>query len=353
MVKIGNVEIGKETAADGGLWPVVLLAPMEDVTDISFRLVARELGADAVYTEFISSEALIRDAAKSVKKLTTLPQERPVAIQIYGGDPDVMQEAARISEAAAPDFIDINCGCWVKNVAGKGAGAGLLKDPPRMERMVKATAEAVKLPVTVKTRLGWDHESINILNIAPMLEQAGAAALTIHCRTRSQGHSGNADWSWIPRIKQVVNIPVFLNGDIKTPEDVKRAYDETGCDGVMIGRAAIANPFIFKQIREFQNTGSYTQPTLEERVALLTRHLRHSVQIKPEPRGVLSFRKHYAGYLREVRGGAKVRVDLMQLTTADSVIERLERFVEEYNSGVYAAAPVWSERSRTPEVANI
>lgn len=352
MVKIGQVTIGEEhQAGPNGDWPVVLLAPMEDVTDVSFRLVARELGADAVYTEFISSEALIRAAAKSVKKLTTLSQERPVAIQIYGGDPDVMQEAARISESAEPDFIDINCGCWVKNVAGKGAGAGLLKDPPRMERMVRTTADAVKLPVTVKTRLGWDPSSINILDIAPMLEQAGAAALTIHCRTRSQGHSGAADWSWIPRIKEVVSIPVFLNGDIKTPEDVLLAHKETGCDGVMIGRAAISNPFIFRQIREFQKTGSYAQPTLEERVELLTRHLRHSVQVKPEPRGVLSFRKHYAGYLREVRGGSKVRVDLMQLTAAEDVIERLMRFVEEYRAGAYDAIPAWSERNSTVEAA--
>ena len=219
IVRLSNLELGEK---------VVLLAPMEDVTDVSFRLVARELGADAVYTEFISSEALIRDAAKSVKKLATLPQERPVAIQIYGGDPDVMQEAARISEAANPDFIDINCGCWVKNVAGKGAGAGLLKDPQRMERMVRATVDAVTLPVTVKTRIGWDHDSINILSIAPMLEQAGAQALTIHCRTRAQGHSGDADWRWIPEIKRVVSIPVFLNGDVKTPEDAERAFNSDG-----------------------------------------------------------------------------------------------------------------------------
>ena len=176
MVKLGNLTLGEK---------LLLLAPMEDVTDVSFRLIMRESGASAVYTEFISSEALIRQAAKSVKKLATLPAERPVAIQIYGGDPDVMREAAIISEEAAPDFIDINCGCWVKNVAGKGAGAGLLKDPARMDRMVRAVVDAVKLPVTVKTRIGWDHDSINILEIAPMLEQAGAQALTIHCRTRS------------------------------------------------------------------------------------------------------------------------------------------------------------------------
>ena len=322
MVRIGNLELGEK---------LVLLAPMEDVTDVSFRLVARELGADAVYTEFISSEALIRAAAKSLKKLAMLPQERPVAIQIYGGDPDVMQEAARISEAAGPDFIDINCGCWVKNVAGKGAGAGLLKDPSRMERMVRATVDAVKLPVTVKTRLGWDHDSINILNIAPMLEQAGAKALTIHCRTRSQGHSGEADWKWIPKIKKVVSIPVFLNGDVKTPEDAERAFNETGCDGVMVARAAITNPFIFRQIKEFRETGSYRQPTVEERIRLCARHLRHSCEVRGESRGVFAFRKHYAGYLRELYGGSRVRVDLMQITSVDACVERLESFLANYD----------------------
>lgn len=321
MVRIGNLELGDK---------LVLLAPMEDVTDVSFRLIARELGADAVYTEFISSEALIRSVAKSKKKLVTLEAERPVAIQIYGGDPDVMQEAARISEAAGPDFLDINCGCWVKNVAGKGAGAGLLKDPPRMERMVRATVDAVKLPVTVKTRIGWDHDSINILEIAPMLEQAGAAALTIHCRTRAQGHSGAADWDWIPKIKKVVSIPVFLNGDVKTADDAERAFNETGCDGVMIARAAITNPFIFRQIKELRATGSYRQPTVEERIGMCIRHLRDSCQVRGEPRGVFSFRKHYAGYLRELRGGSQVRRDLMQTPTVEACVERLELFLREY-----------------------
>jgi len=317
MVKLGNLELGEK---------LLLLAPMEDVTDVSFRLIMRERGADVVYTEFISSEALIRQAAKSMKKLVTSQKERPVAIQIYGGDPDVMREAAQISEAAEPDFIDINCGCWVKNVVGHGAGAGLLKDPPRMEAMVRAVANATKLPVTVKTRLGWDHDTINILNIAPMLEQAGAKALTIHCRTRSQGHSGEADWSWIPKIKQVISIPVFLNGDVKTPEDAERAFHETGCDGVMIARGAITNPFIFQQIKELRATGAYSQPTLEERIELCVRHLAHSCEVRGEQRGVFAFRKHYAGYLREVHGGARVRSDLMQITSLDRCIERLEGF---------------------------
>ncbi len=320
MVKLGNLTLGEK---------LLLLAPMEDVTDVSFRLIMRELGASAVYTEFISSEALIRQAAKSVKKLATLPAERPVAIQIYGGDPDVMREAAIISEEAAPDFIDINCGCWVKNVAGKGAGAGLLKDPARMDRMVRAVVDAVKLPVTVKTRIGWDHDSINILEIAPMLEQAGAQALTIHCRTRSQGHNGEADWSWIPKIKQVVSIPVFLNGDVKAPEDAERAFRETGCDGVMIARGAITNPFIFKQINELRATGTYAQPSIAERVELCVRHLRHSCEVRGEQRGVFAFRKHYAGYLRELHGGAKVRSELMQITELERCVERLQQFQAE------------------------
>jgi tRNA-dihydrouridine synthase B len=323
MARIGAVELGEKA---------VLLAPMEDVTDISFRLVARQLGADAVYTEFISSEALIRAAAKSMKKMATLPEERPVAIQIFGGDPDVMQEAARISEAAGPDFIDINCGCWVKNVAGKGAGAGLLKDPARMEKMVRSTVDAVKLPVTVKTRLGWDHESINILDIAPMLEQAGAKALTIHCRTRSMGHSGQADWTWIPRIKERVSIPVFLNGDVCTPEDADRAFRETGCDGVMIGRAAISNPFVFKQIKDFFNAGSYAEPTILERVELCKRHLAHSCQVKGERRAVLEYRKHYTGYLKGVYGASRARAELMKHETLEAALEVLDQFLVQYLS---------------------
>lgn len=320
MVKLGNVTLGEK---------LVLLAPMEDVTDVAFRLIARELGADAVYTEFVSSEALIRNAAKTKMKLVTDDAERPVAIQIYGGDPDVMKEAALISEAAAPDFLDINCGCWVRNVVGHGAGAGLLKDPARMERMVRTVVDAVKLPVTVKTRLGWDANSISILDIAPMLEQAGAKALTIHCRTRAQGHAGEADWTWIPRIKNVVSIPVFLNGDVKTPEDAERAFAETGADGVMIARAAIGNPFIFRQIKELRELGRYSEPTLEERVRVCQRHLTHTASIHGEQRSVFSFRKYYSGYFKGLHGSSRLRQDLMAIKELPNVLERLERFLAE------------------------
>jgi tRNA-dihydrouridine synthase B len=309
---------------------------MEDVTDVSFRVMARRMGADVVYTEFISSEAIIHAAAKSMKKMTTVSEEHPVAIQIFGGDPVVMREAAQISESAGPDFIDINCGCWVKNVANKGAGAGLLKDPARMEAMVRATVDAVKLPVTVKTRLGWDHDNINILNIAPMLEQAGAQALTIHCRTRSMGHAGVADWSWIPRIKEAVSIPVFLNGDVKTPEDADRAFRETGCDAVMVGRGAINNPFLFRQIKEYFHTGSYTTPALHERIEHAIEHLRLSVLSKGERRAVFEFRKYYQGYLKGIPGVNRFRSDLMKIEREENVIERLHEFEREFVAWGYA-----------------
>lgn len=308
---------------------------MEDVTDIAFRILARKMGADAVYTEFISSEALIRSIPRSAQKMALLEEERPAAIQIYGGDPDNMREAAQISEAAGPDFLDINCGCWVKNIAGKGAGAGLLKDLPRMETMVKSVVNGSKLPVTVKTRLGWDQPSINILETAPMLEQAGAAALTVHCRTRSQGHSGDADWSWIPRIKERVSIPVFVNGDVNSPEAAKRAFDEFGADGVMIARAAISNPFIFRETKEFFASGTYQSATLEERVEICLLHLRRNIELRGEHRGIPNFRKYYQGYLKGVRGAAKLRAELMRLDTYNEVEDRIVRFMEEHKAGLY------------------
>lgn len=320
-MKIGPLDIDKG----------VLLAPMEDVTDAPFRLLCRRFGADIVYTEFISSEGLIRAAAKSRKKLTIFEEERPLAIQIFGGNIPVMIKAAQIAEAAGPEFIDINCGCWVKGVVQRNAGAALLKDPDHMETMTRAIVDSVKLPVTVKTRLGWDKPSINILEVAQRLEQAGVAALTLHCRTRSQGHSGEADWTWIPRVKQVVNIPVILNGDVKSPQDVERAFAETGCDAVMIGRAAIQNPWIFREVKHYMATHEILPPaTFRERVQTCIDHVKHSLLYKEnERRAVLEFRKYYTAYLKGVPNISRVRAEMMQWETAAPVLERLERLLEE------------------------
>jgi tRNA-dihydrouridine synthase B len=327
MLKIGNIEV------DRG----ILLAPMEDVTDPPFRLVCRRFGADIVYTEFISSEGLIRDAAKSRKKLTIFEEERPSAIQIFGGDVNVMIQAAQIAEEARPDFIDINCGCWVKNVVARNAGAGLLRDIPQMERMVRAVVEAVKLPVTVKTRLGWDKESIKIVEVAQRLEQTGIHALAIHCRVRSQGHDGFADWSWIPKVKAAVKIPIILNGDVKTPQDVKRAFDETGCDAVMIGRAAIQNPWVFQEAKRYLQTGELpSAPTLKNRIDTCLRHLKLTLQYKfPERRAVMEFRKYYSGYLHGLPNISKVRAELMQWETVAPIEERLIRLHMELENTPY------------------
>jgi tRNA-dihydrouridine synthase B len=319
-MKIGHVEVEQG----------VLLAPMEDVSDMPFRVVCRRLGADIVYTEFISSEGLVRDAWRSRKKLTLAPEERPVSIQIFGGDIAVMQEAARISEEAQPDFLDINCGCWVKNVVARAAGAALLKEPDTMVRMAKTIARSINLPLTIKTRLGWDASSIIICELAQRLEQeAGIAALTIHCRTRDMGHNGSADWAWVEKVKKLVSIPVILNGDVETPHDVKRAFDSTGCDAVMIGRAAIGNPFIFRQAKTFLATGiEEPPPTVRERIDLCLEHLRWSVTYKGENLAVREFRKFYAGYMKGLYNGAAVRQDLMKYQTYAEVEDRFWQYYE-------------------------
>lgn len=305
----------------------LLLAPMEDVTDASFRLVCKKLGADIVYTEFVNSEGLIRNSKKTHKKLKLFQEERPAGIQIYGANIDSMVEAAKIAEEENPEIIDINCGCWVKNVVGHGAGAGLLKDIPYMEKMISSVVKAVKIPVTVKTRLGWDIENIKILEVAKMIEAVGAEAITIHCRTRSQGHKGDPDWSWIPRVKEVVKIPVILNGGILSPADAKRAFTETHCDAVMIARGAIGNPWIFSQTKQLLQHSHYDDEiSLEQRVNLLIEHLKHSCELKGERRGVLEFRKYYSGYLKGFFNSAKLRSELMAFLTIDEVVKHLEDF---------------------------
>ncbi|MCH8034681.1 MAG: tRNA dihydrouridine synthase DusB [Bacteroidetes bacterium] len=319
MLKIGNIEI--ENA--------ILLAPMEDVTDVSFRLVCKELGADLVYTEFVNSEGLIRANEKTHKKLKIIDEERPVGIQIYGANIDSMVGAAKIAEAESPDLIDINAGCWVKNVVGQGAGSALLKDPPFMQQLVEAVVKSVKIPVTVKTRLGWDHESIKILEVAKRMEDAGAVSLTIHCRTRKMGHKGDAEWQWIPKIKEVVNIPVFLNGNVLNAYDVKKAFEETGADGVMIARGAIGNPWIFLEAKELIQTGTISTVIDEEiKIKSCLRHLKLAIDIKGEKRAVLEHRKFYSGYLKGLYGASKVRSGLMQFIDYNGVEEALLNYLE-------------------------
>ncbi len=307
----------------------IVLAPMEDVTDLPFRVICKRLGADVVYTEFVNSEGLVRDSLKAKHKIQFWEEERPFGIQIYGGEESSMESAARIVESVQPDLIDINCGCWVKDVALRGAGAGLLRDLPKMERVVSSVVKSVQLPVTVKTRLGWDHDSIRIIDVAMMLEQIGVKALTIHCRTRAQGHKGEPDFSWIQQVKAAVRIPIIVNGSIERPEQVKQIFAETGCDGVMIGRGAIDNPWIFRQAKHFLQFGELLPPpTLEERLEILLEHLRLSVEFKGERKGVIEFRKHYAGYLKYLSNASKVRQELMQWTERQPLVETLTRYFE-------------------------
>jgi tRNA-dihydrouridine synthase B len=312
---------------------------MEDVTDMAFRVICKRLGADLVYTEFVNSDGLVRGSAKTARKMIFREDDRPVGIQIYGGDVDAMQGAARMAESYQPDLIDINCGCWVRDVAMRGAGAGLLRDLPKMEKMATAVARAVSTPVTLKTRLGWDAQSIKIVDVAKMCEQAGIAALTVHCRTREQGHKGSVDYSWIPRIKEAVSMPIIVNGDIVTPQNVKETFENTGCDAVMIGRGAVVNPWIFTQAKHYLATGLLLpEPTLEERVALLRDHLRLSVEYKGERVGVIELRKHYSGFLRGMPHVSKIRNELMQFTESEPIFEHLTRFLELYSPGSALAA---------------
>lgn len=320
MFNVGKINIDK----------AILLAPMEDVTDISFRLVCRELGADVVYTEFVNSEGLVRSNERTHKKLKILEAERPVGIQIYGSNIESMVGAARIAEEENPDIIDINAGCWVKNVVGCGAGSALLKDIPYLVELVKSVVKAVSLPVTVKTRIGWDNDSIKIVEVAKRLEDVGIKALTVHCRTRSMGHKGNADWSWIPKVKEAVSIPVVLNGNVMDASDVKQAFSETNADGVMIARGAIGNPWIFLEAKEIMSKG-YIHTNVDDEMKIKTclRHLELAIDVKGERRAVLEHRKFYSGYLKGMHHASKIRNELMQYTDYASVKEVLLKYLEE------------------------
>ncbi|HEX7357766.1 MAG TPA: tRNA dihydrouridine synthase DusB [Ignavibacteriaceae bacterium] len=320
MFKVGKIEIDK----------AILLAPMEDVTDISFRLICRELGADVVYTEFVNSEGLIRSNARTHNKLKIIEEERPVGIQIYGSSIESMIGAAKIAEAENPDIIDINAGCWVKNVVGCGAGSALLKDIPYLVKLVKSVVDSVSLPVTVKTRIGWDNSSIQIVEVAKRLEDAGIKALTVHCRTRVMGHKGDADWSWIPKVKEAVSIPIVLNGNVLDATDVKQAFNETNADGVMIARGAIGNPWIFLEAKEILEKG-YISSTIDDEMKIKTclRHLDLAIGVKGERRAVIEHRKFYSGYLKGMHHASKIRNELMQFTEYQPVRDLLYRYLDE------------------------
>jgi len=301
MVKIGNIELPE--------FPL-LLAPMEDVSDPPFRALCKEQGADVVYTEFISSEGLIRDAAKSTKKLDIYTKERPVGIQIFGSNLKSMLGAVDIVEKTKPDIIDINYGCPVKKVVCKGAGAGILKDIPLMVSLTKELVKRTSLPVTVKTRLGWDEKTIQIVDVAERLQDVGIKAISIHGRTRAQMYKGDADWTKIAEIKnnQRMHIPVFGNGDVNSPERAKEMKDQYGLDGAMIGRASIGNPWFFNQVKHFLKTGNKKQePSIYERAEMAKRHLKMAVEWKGEILGVLETRRHYGNYFKGIANFKEIK----------------------------------------------
>ena len=324
MVKIGSIELGD--------FPL-LLAPMEDVSDPPFRALCKEEGADVVYTEFISSEGLIRDAAKSVQKLDIYEKERPVGIQIFGANLDSMMQAVEIVEATQPDIIDINFGCPVKKVVCKGAGAGILKDIPLMVKLTEAMVKRTQLPITVKTRLGWDHESIKIVEVAERLQDVGCAALSIHGRTRAQMYKGAADWRPIAEVKNNsrMYIPIFGNGDVNTPERAVEMKNQYGLDGAMIGRASIGNPWIFNQVKHFMKTGTYlSEPSIADRVSVARRHLEMAVKWKGETLGVLETRRHYTNYFKGLEHFKPYRTRMVTSNRSEEVFQVFDEVLETY-----------------------
>ena len=317
-MKISDIELGNQP---------LFLAPMEDVTDPSFRYMCKRFGADVVYTEFISSDGLIRDAWKSRAKLNIADYERPVGIQIYGRDVEAMVEAAKIVEQAGPDLIDINFGCPVKKVAGKGAGAGMLQNIPLMLDITRKVVDAVKLPVTVKTRLGWDSNNLIITTLAEQLQDCGIKALTIHGRTRAQMYTGEADWTLIGKIKNdpTIHIPIIGNGDVDSAQKAKQMFDRYGVDGVMIGRATYGRPWIFREVRHYLETGELLpQPSVLERIAIAKEHLAKSVEVKGDKVGIFEMRRHLSNYFKGLPDFKETRLKLVTLNDPAELMETLD-----------------------------
>ena len=328
MVKIGNIELSD--------FPL-LLAPMEDVSDPPFRAVCKENGADLMYTEFVSSEGLIRDAAKSVQKLDIFEYERPVGIQLFGSDVETMGSCAEIASRVNPDLIDINYGCPVKNVACRGAGAALLQDIPKMVKMTESVVKSTHLPVTVKTRLGWDENTKNIEEVAERLQDIGIKALSVHGRTRVQMYKGSADWSLIAKIKENprITIPIFGNGDIDTPEKALEYKNTYGVDGIMIGRATIGNPWFFNEVKHYLKTGEkLPPPTMEQRVDVCRRHLEFSIRWKGPVAGVFEMRRHYTNYFKGLEHFKPYRMRLVEAPTFDELDSILKEISNDYSEMV-------------------
>lgn len=324
MITIGNILLPDKP---------LFLAPMEDVTDPSFRFVCKQYGANMVYTEFIPSDGLIRDAKKSLKKLELTDDERPIGIQLYGHLIDSMVEAARIAEEVNPDLIDINFGCPVRKIANRGAGAGMLCNIPLMVEMTRAIVDAVKLPVTVKTRLGWDDNSKNIVEIAERLQDVGIRALTIHGRTRAQLYKGNADWTLIGEVKNNprMKIPIIGNGDIITPQSAREAFDLFGVDGIMIGRATVGRPWIFRDIRHFLDTGELLPPlTLQQKVDLARLQFHKSLKVKGIPRGIFEMRRHFSNYFKGLPDFRDIRMKLVTTLDTDEIEKLLDLILTTY-----------------------
>jgi len=324
LVVIGNIQLGD--------YPLSL-APMENVTDPSFRYLCKQFGADLLYTEFISSDGLIRNGRKSLKKLEIFDHERPIGIQLYGHTIESMVEAAKIAEQSSPEFIDLNFGCPVRKIARRGAGAGMLKDVDRMVKMTSAVVKTTRLPVTVKTRLGWDEDSKNIVEIAERLQDAGIQAITIHARTGVQLYKEKADWTFIGVVKNNprICIPVFGNGDITSPEVAKSMFEQYGVDGIMIGRATVGRPWVFKEVKHYLETGKIIPPpSIKEKVETAKLHFQKSIESKGTPRGIFEMRRHFSSYFKGLPDFREIRFRLLTSTAEEEIVDILDEIKKKY-----------------------